>query len=522
MLLYRVRGSCADRRVPRRLDRGSSCSDDELPPDIPSRVWTAGIPSRLHVPCSGGPPRPRDWRIRDRTAILDPDRVRPLLPHPGGPPTLRTLGCSRARARWLPRRKRRTTCCTSTWCGTTRRTVPTNRWHGGGAEALGLPERVSRRRFVALLEGHVPGTDIRLGRVVDGKHQHRPGWDCDLLGAEVGIAGGTASRQQGGDAGARRVGACGAGLDGGGVPSDPGLRPRDRAASQGEGGRSRGGDLPARCEPQQRPAAPYARGDRQHDAERGGRVAERGADAAPAQPASDRGVVPERSGAAAWRDGLRAGSDPGGRAAELRACGVLAGDAGGVLDAPPRHPRLHGGQGLELQREDRAGGDAVYAEAEGRARAWRAVGDVEGPRRGTRACPGCGRGAAGPDGARLRAPAGALHGAGSGLAGGRPPGGAPCGVQRIRPAGGGSGPRARTAHACRFAGGDRAAARGRPSGRRRRRRADDAAHAQGREGGGPAHAGGQGHGTASRSRRGGRRTPRRDGADGGGRRRRCA
>ena len=53
-----------------------------------------------------------------------------------------------------------------------------NRWHGGGAEALGLPERVSRRRFVEVLEGHVPGTDIRLGRVVDGKFQHRPGWDC--------------------------------------------------------------------------------------------------------------------------------------------------------------------------------------------------------------------------------------------------------------------------------------------------------------------------------------------------------
>ena len=53
-----------------------------------------------------------------------------------------------------------------------------NRWHGGGAEALGLPERVSRRRFVEVLEGHVPGTDFRLGRVVDGEHQHRPGWDC--------------------------------------------------------------------------------------------------------------------------------------------------------------------------------------------------------------------------------------------------------------------------------------------------------------------------------------------------------
>jgi len=53
-----------------------------------------------------------------------------------------------------------------------------NRWHGGGAEALGLPERVSRRRFVEVLEGRVPGTDIRLGRVVDGERRHRPGWDA--------------------------------------------------------------------------------------------------------------------------------------------------------------------------------------------------------------------------------------------------------------------------------------------------------------------------------------------------------
>ena len=53
-----------------------------------------------------------------------------------------------------------------------------NRWHGGGAEALGLPERVSRRRFIEVLEGHIPGTDIRLGRVVDGEHRHLPGWDA--------------------------------------------------------------------------------------------------------------------------------------------------------------------------------------------------------------------------------------------------------------------------------------------------------------------------------------------------------
>ena len=36
-----------------------------------------------------------------------------------------------------------------------------NRWHGGGAEALDLPQRVSRRRFVAVLEGHVPARATR-------------------------------------------------------------------------------------------------------------------------------------------------------------------------------------------------------------------------------------------------------------------------------------------------------------------------------------------------------------------------
>ena len=52
-----------------------------------------------------------------------------------------------------------------------------NRWHGQGAEALGLPQRVGKRKFISILSGHVPGTDIRLGRVVAGEHQHRPGWD---------------------------------------------------------------------------------------------------------------------------------------------------------------------------------------------------------------------------------------------------------------------------------------------------------------------------------------------------------
>ena len=53
-----------------------------------------------------------------------------------------------------------------------------NSWYGGGAEALGLPALVSRRRFVQVLEGYVPGTNIRLGQVVGGKYKHRPGWDA--------------------------------------------------------------------------------------------------------------------------------------------------------------------------------------------------------------------------------------------------------------------------------------------------------------------------------------------------------
>ena len=52
-----------------------------------------------------------------------------------------------------------------------------NRWHGEGAESLGLGQRVGKRKFVSILSGQVPGTDIILGRVIDGERQHRPGWD---------------------------------------------------------------------------------------------------------------------------------------------------------------------------------------------------------------------------------------------------------------------------------------------------------------------------------------------------------
>ncbi len=51
-------------------------------------------------------------------------------------------------------------------------------WHGRGAAVLGLAGKtVSAGAFERLLQGHVPGTDIRLGRLRHGQHEHRPGFD---------------------------------------------------------------------------------------------------------------------------------------------------------------------------------------------------------------------------------------------------------------------------------------------------------------------------------------------------------
>ena len=50
-------------------------------------------------------------------------------------------------------------------------------WHGGAAKALGLRAHVHPARFEEVLSGWVPGTDIRLGRMREGGHEHRPGWD---------------------------------------------------------------------------------------------------------------------------------------------------------------------------------------------------------------------------------------------------------------------------------------------------------------------------------------------------------
>lgn len=52
-----------------------------------------------------------------------------------------------------------------------------NRWHGEGAKALELGQRVGTRKFISILSGHVPGREITLGRVIDGECPHRPGWN---------------------------------------------------------------------------------------------------------------------------------------------------------------------------------------------------------------------------------------------------------------------------------------------------------------------------------------------------------
>ena len=53
-------------------------------------------------------------------------------------------------------------------------------WYGDAAKALGLRAHVHPSRFEAVLSGYVAGTDLRLGRMREGQHEHRPGWDITL------------------------------------------------------------------------------------------------------------------------------------------------------------------------------------------------------------------------------------------------------------------------------------------------------------------------------------------------------
>lgn len=53
-----------------------------------------------------------------------------------------------------------------------------SRWYGAVAKLCGLANHtVTARAFASVLEGYVPGTDTRLGRLRDGEHQHLPGID---------------------------------------------------------------------------------------------------------------------------------------------------------------------------------------------------------------------------------------------------------------------------------------------------------------------------------------------------------
>ena len=55
-------------------------------------------------------------------------------------------------------------------------------WHGKSARDLGLRGHVVPSRFESVLSGHVPKSDTRVGRIVEGEHQHRSGWDITFSG----------------------------------------------------------------------------------------------------------------------------------------------------------------------------------------------------------------------------------------------------------------------------------------------------------------------------------------------------
>ena len=54
-----------------------------------------------------------------------------------------------------------------------------SQWYGKGAAALGLSGPIKPQDFQAMLNGELPSGE-RLGRMVKGERQHRPGWDFTL------------------------------------------------------------------------------------------------------------------------------------------------------------------------------------------------------------------------------------------------------------------------------------------------------------------------------------------------------
>ena len=197
-----------------------------------------------------------------------------------------------------------------------------SRWHGKGVAALGLHGPVKPRRFEAILSGRIPGTTTRLGRLRDGKHEHRPGLDITfsapksvsleaLVHAAPKASGPDHPRpRRGGDGDPR--------LHRERVAGDPGLGPRHPQASPHQGRRPGGGHLPPHRQPQPRSPAPHPQRRRQHDAQSGRRVAERRLHQDRARQAPDRRPLPRRTQAPPGGPGLRHGADHGGKRARFR------------------------------------------------------------------------------------------------------------------------------------------------------------------------------------------------------------
>ena len=106
-------------------------------------------------------------------------------------------------------------------------------WHGGAAKALGLRAHVHPSRFEEVLSGWVPGTDIRLGRMREGGHEHRPGWDLTFSAPKSvsleALVVGDRRVIRAHDEAVRGD----AGLGGGGASRDPGLGPGDAGGAPG-------------------------------------------------------------------------------------------------------------------------------------------------------------------------------------------------------------------------------------------------------------------------------------------------
>ena len=156
-------------------------------------------------------------------------------------------------------------------------------WYGDAAKALGLKAHVRPSRFESVLSGYVPGMELRLGRMREGEHDHRPGWDITLsapksVSLEALVMGDRRVIRAHDEAVRATLAFVEAEL-----LQTRGLGPGDATASPGEREWHGGGRVPPSREPRPGPAAAHPLRACQHDAECVRGMAERGADEDPAQ-----------------------------------------------------------------------------------------------------------------------------------------------------------------------------------------------------------------------------------------------